>query len=327
MTTSSDVLWKVFRLLRETEGYLSGQEIADRFGLSRTSIWKAVRELRKRGYGVEARARKGYRLLSLPQGLDPLLIKEGLKAQVLGSRISLAREVNSTNSWAFKKGLRGAGEGEVFLAEAQTAGKGRVGRTWYSPPGKNLYMSVLLRPELPPSKVPLLSLCGATAVAEVLKEEGLEPEIKWPNDVLLRGRKVSGVLAEAYSDPDRVLFVVLGIGLNVNMDQGDFPEGLRDLATSLKAELGRELDRNAMARGILEALEDLYLALKEGNYGEVLSRWKAFSRLEGREVVIEALGERIEGVAKGIDEDGALLVLTPQGERRVVSGDLRVKRW
>lgn len=327
MTTSSEVPLRVLGFLREAEDYVSGQQMAQRLGLSRASVWKAIDELRRRGYRIEGRAKKGYRLLGVPEGLDPLLIREGMRARVVGRRVHLAEEVDSTNSWALQRALKGAEEGEVFLADAQRAGRGRVGRSWFSPPGSNLYMSVLLRPKLPPSKVPLLGLCGATAVAEALRDLGLDPEIKWPNDVLLGGKKVCGVLAEAHTEADRVLFVVLGIGINVNMDPEQFPEELREQATSVKAELGRAVDRNALARAVLEALDGLYASLGKGDYAGVLARWKAFSRVEGREVIIEALGERIEGVVQGVDEDGALWIKTPQGSRRVLSGDLRVRRW
>ncbi len=327
MTASSRTLQEILSVLKGAGGYVSGQQLGKRLGVSRAAVWKLIEELRRRGYRIEARAKKGYLLRSFPEALDSLAIKESLRAEILGRRIHIAREVDSTNSWAFREAMRGATEGEVFLAEAQRSGRGRMGRGWFSPPGKNIYLSVILKPKLPPGRVPLLGLCAAVAVAETLQGLGLRPEIKWPNDVLLDRRKVSGILAEARTEADRVIFVILGIGLNVNMAEEDLPEDLRGIATSVAIHLQRRFPRNVLVGELLGRLESLYLKLKEGRITEVLSRWEGYSPIKGREVAIEVFGDEIRGIVQGIDEDGALMLLTPQGPKRVVAGDLKVKGW
>jgi BirA family biotin operon repressor/biotin-[acetyl-CoA-carboxylase] ligase len=326
MQSKDDRIEELLTLLKKEEKYVSGARLGEILGISRAGVWKWIKELKARGYRIESKPKKGYLFLDFPENLDLYGIKEGLKTKVLGKRLYLLQEVDSTNTWAIKEALKGAEEGEVFLAEAQTQGKGRMGRKWFSPKGKNIYLSLILKPQMPPQRVPLLSLGASLALAYVLEKLGLEPELKWPNDVLLRGKKVCGILSEAYAEADKVNFVVLGIGLNVNAKKEDFPEELRDSATSLLIETGKEFSRNHLVKEILQELEGVYFLLKE-NPGEVLSKWCSYAKVEGKMVEVESFGELIEGVAEGIDEEGALLVKTERGIKRVVAGDVKVKGW
>jgi len=326
MQSKDNRIEELLALLKKEKKYVSGARLGEILGISRAGVWKFIKELKTKGYRIESKPKKGYLFVDFPASLDLYGIKEGLKTRLLGRRLHLREEVESTNTWAIEEALKGAEEGEVFLAEAQTQGKGRMGRKWFSPKGKNIYLSMVLKPEMPPHKVPLLNLGASLALAYLLENLGIEVELKWPNDVLLKGKKVSGILSEAYAETDKINFVVLGIGLNVNMKKEDFPEDLRDIATSLFIETGKEFSRNDLVKKILQEFEGIYFLLKE-NPGEVLSKWCSYAKVEGRMVEVESFGELIEGVAQGIDEDGALLVKTQKGIKRVLAGDVKVKGW
>ncbi len=318
----------LLEILRSREGFVSGEEMARRLGVSRAAVWKGIQTLRRKGYEIEAQLAKGYRLVASPKGLSALEIKRGLRCRLLGRKVHLFQVVDSTNTVAYRRALKGAEEGEVFLAESQTGGRGRMGRSWSSPAGLNLYLSVLLRPQLPPAKVPLITLMAAVASAEAVEEAtGLRPEIKWPNDLLLRGRKLGGILAEAASEADLIAFLVLGIGINVNALARDFPEDVRGVATSLRQELGREVDRVEVIRALLERLEAWYVRLLEGDAQGVIQTWEELARVRGRLVEVAFMGDRVRGEVQGVDEDGALLLREGGRERRVVAGDLKVLRW
>ncbi len=328
MTASNNTAGAILEILRGEGSYLSGEELGRRLGISRAAVWKAIQRLRRQGYRIEAQLGRGYRLLSPPRGLNVHEIRRGLGCKLLGRKVHLAEEVASTNTWAFERALKGAEEGEVFLAEAQSGGKGRMGRRWFSPPGVNLYLSVVLRPRIPPAKVPLLTLTAAVAAAEAVEEvTGLLPEIKWPNDLLLKGKKFGGILAEARAEADLVDFVILGIGINVNLSAEELPDEIAPMATSLKEGIGREVDRVVLLRELLKRLERWYLTLVRGGGEEVLKRWEELAAVRGREVEVKLMGERLRGVVMGVDEDGALLLHTPSGVKRVVAGDLKVRRW
>lgn len=319
---------ELLRILREEKGFISGESLGEKLGLTRASIWKMVKRLRKEGYRIASKPKMGYALISEPEALNELAIKEGLKCAIFGKKVHIAEEVDSTNAWAFREALKGAEEGEVFLAETQTQGKGRLGRVWFSPPKRNIYMSLVLRPKLPPRRVPLLGLFASLAVAEVLKYSyDLNPLLKWPNDVLVNGKKICGILAEASGESETVAFVVLGIGINVNVKSGELPPELQGIATSVAEELGREVLRNELVKKVLEAFEPLYFDLAFRRERELLDRYRAYCPMEGSEVLVEQLGETVEGIVEGFDEEGALILRTPQGQRKVFAGDVKVKRW
>jgi BirA family biotin operon repressor/biotin-[acetyl-CoA-carboxylase] ligase len=305
-------------------GLLSGEELSGRLGVSRTAIWKQVRNLRLRGFEIEAVAGKGYRLLASPDQLSPGTIAAGLSTSCVGRRVVVFSEVGSTNTEAFRLAEEGAAEGTVVLAESQSRGKGRLGRTWESPPSVNIYCSVILRPPILPIATPQLTFVSSLAVCRAIESiPGLVPRIKWPNDILLGGRKVAGLLNELSAETERVNFLVLGMGVNVNMEPEQFPADLRYPATSLSQEAGRPIPRLPLLRALLEGLDDLYGQYLAGGFTAIRGEWERRSAVHGQRVLITSSGEEMAGVAVGIDEDGALLVRREDGSIcRVLAGDV-----
>jgi BirA family transcriptional regulator, biotin operon repressor / biotin---[acetyl-CoA-carboxylase] ligase len=312
-------------LLRErVPDFLSGSEIGRRLGISRAAVWKRIQSLKALGYDIEAVSRSGYRLIRSPDVLTPAEVGPALKTAWMGKRISHFRVLDSTNSTAYQMAMEGAGEGDLVIAESQRKGKGRLGRQWFSPPFSNLYLSVILRPGIPPQQASLITLMAAVAVSEAIEKfSGLRPSIKWPNDILMRDRKVAGLLNEIHSETDRVHFVVLGMGVNLNADRAEMPEEIRDLATSLKEETGRTVSRKDFLQVLLSELERWYsVFLKEGG-DAILEAWKGWARIEGKTVKVTSFGETLSGTAMGVDPYGALILRTENGERkRVVAGDV-----
>jgi BirA family transcriptional regulator, biotin operon repressor / biotin---[acetyl-CoA-carboxylase] ligase len=235
-------------------------------------------------------------------------------------------EVDSTQRVARDLARQGAPEGTVVIAERQTAGRGRLGRTWHSPPGLNLYCSVLLRPPLPPAAVPQIALVtGAAVAAAVLDETGVRPALKWPNDVQLAGRKIAGILTEMESEMERVHHVIVGIGVNLNAPPGSFPRELRDKASSVLAITGRRVERAAFVGRLLAALEARYGRFLSSGFSTVRAEWESFSCLTGVEVRIADPAGELAGRVLGLDDDGALRLATAGGEVRIVAGEVTVR--
>ncbi|HUL29704.1 MAG TPA: biotin--[acetyl-CoA-carboxylase] ligase [Thermodesulfobacteriota bacterium] len=320
---------KILQLLKDHSAeFLSGQKISRHLRVSRTAIWKRIQKLRTLGYEIEASTRSGYRLTRSPDLLTPSEIKPLLETKWMGRRIHYFRTLDSTNAKAYQLALAGAEEGEVVLSETQEKGRGRLGRPWFSPPFLNLYLSVILRPNISPHQAPLITLMAAVAVAEAIREfTGLLPLIKWPNDLLLRDRKIAGLLNEIHSETDRIHFVILGIGVNLNMDEKAFSKEIRSVATSLRIELGQTISRKAFLRSLLQALERWYsVFLKEGS-DVLLKAWRDWAQVEGRKVKVTSFGDVLAGKAIDVDSDGALILETEDGKRiRVVAGDVQYGR-
>lgn len=320
---------EILQLLRKHPStFLSGEELSRRLKVSRTAVWKKISHLRSLGYEIEALTRSGYRLIQSPDLLIPSEVKPSLETDWMGKTVHYFNRLDSTNAKAYELAMRGAGEGEVVIAESQAKGRGRLGRNWFSPPYLNLYLSVILRPDIPPHQAPLITLMAAVATAEAIEKcSGLRPSIKWPNDILLKGRKAAGLLNEIRSETDRVHFVILGIGVNLNVDERMFPKEIRVIATSLKEEMGRKVSRKVFLASLLQALEKWYnIFLKEGG-PVILKAWRNRARIKGRQVKITSFGEAILGTAIDVDPEGALILETKHGERkRVVAGDVEYKR-
>jgi BirA family biotin operon repressor/biotin-[acetyl-CoA-carboxylase] ligase len=307
--------------------FVSGEALSGKLGLSRTAVWKVVNALRRCGYRIEAVPSRGYRLLEAPDRLTALEVAPLLETHDLGRTLHTFDTVDSTNVVAFRLAVEGAEHGELVLAEQQTQGRGRRGRSWSSPRQRNLYCSFVLRPELPPQRAPELTLLGAVAVAESLRANGVPADIKWPNDLLVGGRKVAGILTELSADPDRVHFVVLGIGVNLNAAKEDFPVELREVATSVVEVTGRPVVRAAFLAGLAKRLED-WLDVHAGQgFEPVRERWRALSATLGQEVLVTSERRELRGVAVDIDADGALRLRTAEGtEERVLAGDVEQVR-
>jgi BirA family transcriptional regulator, biotin operon repressor / biotin---[acetyl-CoA-carboxylase] ligase len=306
--------------------FISGATLSDKLGLSRTAVWKHVETLRKLGYGIEAQPARGYRLLEIPDRLTPLEVIPLLSTRDLGRTLHSFEVLPSTNAQAFELAQEGALHGEVVVAESQTAGKGRRGRAWVSPPGKNLAMSVILRPDIAPTRAPELTLVAAVALAETLNDAGATARIKWPNDVQIDGRKVAGILTELSADTERVHFIVLGIGVNLNTDASDFPEEIRDLATSVKLARGQTVPRALFTAAFLTKLEVWLDRWQEKGFEPVREAWKSSSSTLGQDVLVRSDSKELRGIAEDIDDSGALLLRFEGRLERVLAGDVEQVR-
>ena len=315
---------RILELFRSGDGFVSGEALSKLLGMSRTAVWKHVKGLRSNGYLIEAVPAKGYRLLSSPKLLTPLGIGAGLVTRRIGSKLVCLAETESTNAVAFTMALDGAPEGTVVIADAQTAGKGRLGRVWLSPAGVNLYCSVVLRPEISPVAACQLTFLSVVAVARAIEScSALSPQIKWPNDILISGKKVAGLLNEMNAETEQVNFVVLGIGVNLNMRLSQLGEGLRHPATSLLEEGGVEVDRLRFTRTLLAELDQLYDRFLLEGEAAVRAEWLERSAIRGRSVRVNCGDREFSGVVQGIDSFGALLVLLADGRvETVLSGDV-----
>lgn len=317
---------QLLSLLREAgEGTVSGEELAQHLGISRAAVWAHIEDLRALGYDISASPHQGYRLLGTPDLLhaDDLLSRLG-PVRRIGRDIRVFRETASTSAVAEKLATDGAAEGAVVFAETQTAGRGRLGRRWASPSRKGLWFSTLLRPPFRPAETTRLTALAAVAVARAVQARtGLTPEVKWPNDLLLGGRKFAGILTEMTGEQDRVRHAILGIGVDVNVSPHDLPADVRTLATSLRQVLGRPLPRPELAVSILRELDDGYDRLLNGGFPQIADEWEALCTTIGRSLEVRTGDRRIRGRAEALDHDGALLLRTEHGRlERVTGGDV-----
>ncbi len=321
---------KILKILRsDPDTYISGEELCKIAGISRAAIWKHMEKLRGEGYDIEASPHLGYRLAGIPDSLIPQEIKWGLKAKVIGREIISYEKVDSTNTVAYGLAEKGMKEGAVIFAEEQSAGKGRHGRVWLSPPKGGIYMSCILRPKITPNEIPRITLLAAVAVAKaVRKTTGLEAMIKWPNDILANDRKICGILTEMKAEQDSVDFIILGIGINVNSKPRSAPKG----ASSIRDELasgGRleKVSRVALARAVIETIEEEYMRLKKYGFEPIIDEWKQLSAMLGSRVKLVLSNRTVEGIAHDIDTDGALIIRVDAGVlEKFSSGDIVVAR-
>ena len=317
---------KILQLLTESGEFISGQEMSDRFNVSRTAVWKAIRSLEEEGYEIEAVRNKGYRLAGVPELMsEKRLFKENL-GNWPGAKLCYYEETDSTNNRIDELAGSGAPEGTVAVAEEQTKGKGRRGRVWKSPKGSGLYFSVLLRPEIPPHKASMLTLVKALAVAEALRNlYGLEVQIKWPNDVVVNGRKICGILTEMKMEDVYIRHIIVGTGINVNIEV--FPEEIRETATSLYLELGHKVDRIELLGEVMRNLEKAYRQVVEAeSLLPVLEDYNKYLVNRGRRVrVLDPAGE-YEAQALFVNESGELIVETDDKEvKHVYAGEVSVR--
>jgi len=313
---------------------VSGASLSDGLRVSRTQIWKHVEALRAAGYAIDGEPGGGYRLVAAADRLYAEEVQPRLHTRWLARNYLWLDDTDSTNRVAAELAREGAAHGTTVVAEGQSAGRGRLGRRFFSPPHLNLYTSIVLRPELDTARAPTTILAAAIAVAESV--EAFVPdagavEIKWPNDVLLGGLKTSGILMEMDAEATRVSHLVLGIGVNLNVDRAAFPEQFRTLATSLSTQCGGRIDRVAFAARLYDTLECVLDDHASGGFEAVRARFEARFRMRDRRVRVLDAGNgaapALEGVAAGIDADGALLVDGADGERhRVVAGDVTIAK-
>ena len=321
---------EILSALRAADGAaISGADLSQKLGVSRAAIWARIEDLRNLGYDIEATPHLGYQLISSPDVLhaDDLASRLG-KTKVIGRDIRVFRETTSTNDIVDRLARDGVKEGVVVFAESQTKGRGRLGRKWLSPAKKGLWFSILLRPNLRPPEMTRLIVASATALRRAIQSHTRLPfEIKWPNDILIRGKKVAGILTELSAELDRVKYVILGIGVDVNLNQSDFPSDLRKFATSLKAELGKAISRPELAVLILRELDRDYASLCNGRFQALADEWEAHCTTIGHSVRIRVGDRQVVGRAESLGEDGALLVRTDHGHlERIVGGDVTLEK-
>lgn len=251
-----------------------------------------------------------------------------LRTEIIGRELMYLPEVDSTNTWIRELAETGAQEGTVAVADQQTAGRGRLGRRWESPAGVNLYCSVLLRPDIPVQQAPQLTFLSAVAVSDTLKElYGLQVEVKWPNDILVRGAKIAGLLNEMSAETERIHFVVLGLGINLNMNPDQFPAGISYPATSVALETGHAIDRRRFLKALLQRLDGCYLEFLEKGFGPIRRRWESLCSVMNQSVTVnQGQAREFAGTVVGLDPDGALRLQTPDGcIERILAGEVRVR--
>lgn len=304
--------------------FISGQQLSERLNCSRTAVWKHIETLRKEGYEFEAVSRKGYRLLRKPERLDIAAITAQLQTKTMGKRIKYVDELDSTQTTAKQLVAAGAAEGTVVIAEHQTQGKGTRGKAWHSPKGKGIWMSIVLKPPIPALYISQLTLLSAVALCRTInKQLGLNIGVKWPNDLLIDGKKVSGILLESSSEDDRLRYVIAGVGISVNITKDDFPKELHDKATSLQIETGERIAREQLLCAFLTQFEQLYELYLDKGFAPIKSLWEALSVSLDRPIEVHSAFGFISGIAKGLDETGALLVTEDDGQvKKIFSGDV-----
>jgi BirA family transcriptional regulator, biotin operon repressor / biotin---[acetyl-CoA-carboxylase] ligase len=305
---------------------VSGTKIASELGTSRSEVWRLIQQLRELGVDAAGHPATGYQLRAVPDLLLPEMLAPLLKGTIFSKHLHHYYKIGSTNTEAMQAGANGAPEGSVFLAEEQLGGRGRGGHAWHSARSTGIYCSVILRPNLPPSDALILSLAGGLAVhaAVVSVAPSLRPDLKWPNDLLLEGKKFCGILTEMNAEATRVRHLVVGIGINVN--QTKFPAELREIATSLRCETGTEWSRVEMCAALLKSLDREYRALMKDAEARasILRRFQESSSMaRGARVRVEE-DSGIEGVTDGLDPRGFLQVRTGEGLRTVLSGTVRI---
>jgi len=311
---------KILDFLRKSPEYISGEEVSNHLKISRQALWKHIQELRDIGYDIVAVPHLGYKLVSPPDRLIPYEITHGLNTKFIGRKNYYFDTVSSTMDIALQFAMKGAPEGTVIIVESQTKGRGRLGRSWFSPKYKGIYLSLILKPKILPNQMPLLTLMAAVSICEAIKEKtDLTCQIKWPNDILIHHKKLGGILTELNAEMDLSRFVVVGIGLNVNNDKKTIPSG----ATSLKEQKKQEINRLELLQEVLRKIEGNYLIFQKTGAKSVIDKWREWSISLGRRVRVICQNEHIEGEAVDIDIDGGLLIRKDSGlTQKVMAGDV-----
>ena len=319
---------EILSILRQRDGFVSGQQLCEEFQVSRTAVWKVIEQLKAEGYQIEAVRNKGYRLTCSPDVMSKAEIESLMKTKWAGHPVIYHDQVDSTNTQAKRLGeeLARDGHGTLVVADLQTAGKGRRGRSWESPSGASIYMSILLRPDILPDQAPMLTLVMAQSVAEAVQElTGAEVGIKWPNDIVLNGKKICGILTEMSAEIDYINYVVIGVGVNVNTP--DFPEALTKTATSLKIELGQSVKRSALIAAVMKRFEENYETfIRTGDLSGIQDQYNSLLVNLDRDVRVLEPGHEYNGHALGINSTGELLVEKEDGTTaEIFAGEVSVR--
>jgi BirA family transcriptional regulator, biotin operon repressor / biotin---[acetyl-CoA-carboxylase] ligase len=325
----SDVRSKLIEAFSKADGqFISGQDIAEYIGCSRTAVWKHIGDLRSEGYVLEAIRKKGYRIVSMPEKVTSNEILLGLQTELFGKSVHYEESVESTQKIAHRLAGDGAAEGTLVVAEEQTFGKGRLSRSWHSPKYTGIWMSLILKPNIPFQQAPQLTLLAAVAVAKAIGEAtGLITGIKWPNDILINQKKVTGILTELQAEADRIHSVIIGIGINVNQTVDDFPEELRQKASSLFIESGGTVSRAKLIQHIMVTMEKLYKLYLDKGFAPIKILWESYAVSLGKEIKASTLTETIYGKALGITDEGVLLLEDDNGRiHTIYSADIELPK-
>lgn len=320
---------RVLRKLKQhSSGFVSGEEMCRQMGVSRTAIWKHINSLRGDGYIINSQSNLGYSLQGVPDKLYPAEIREGLTTTSLGREIYYYDILKSTNGQARDLADSGALDGSLVVAEEQGEGRGRLGRGWFSPAGMGIWCSLILRPRVMPSEAPPVTMLTAVAVSRAVSQvAGIRADIKWPNDLLVNGKKLCGILTEMNAELERVNYLVVGAGINVNTSSEAFPVEIGDIATSIRAELGYDISRVKLLRAYLQQFEELYHVWLSEGFAPVLAEWRQKCVTLNCSVTIKTLKETINGWAKNVDTSGALEILLPDGSvRTFVAGEVSLRK-
>lgn len=316
---------EILKMLRETDGYVSGQELCNKFGVSRTAVWKTINQLKENGYEIEAVQNKGYHLLSAPDIMDKTELESIHATEWAGCEIYYFDSIDSTNTKAKELAEEGHPSGTLVVADRQTAGKGRRGRSWESPTGIGIFMTLMLKPEINPNHASMLTLVAAMATTRAIRRvTGVPAMIKWPNDIVMNGKKVCGILTEMSAQFDYINHIVIGIGINVHNE--DFPEEIAQTASSLYLESGQHIHRASLIEAFLEEFEDVYAEyLKTEDMEGLMKEYDAMLVNRGRQVRVLDPKEPFEGKAMGITKKGELIVDTWESRKLVSSGEVSVR--
>jgi len=316
---------KILHFFKKREdNYVSGEELSDTLGISRTAVWKHIEKLRDEGYEIIASPHLGYRLLSVPDRLTDVELGYKLNTKVIGKKIYSYKEIGSTNDAACNLALSGEAEGGVVIAEYQTKGRGRLGRKWVSPRAKGAYFSLILRPDILPRDIAVITLLSALSVAKTIRETlDLAAFIKWPNDILVNKHKVCGILTELNGEIDKIHFVIVGIGININTKKELLPKE----ATSLSIEKGGEVSRLEFVKRALRNIDKYYRIFNRGKRDEIIEEYKNLSAVLDKRVQVNYHNTLISGHAVDVDKEGALIVRLDSGfYERVTAGDVVMLR-
>jgi BirA family biotin operon repressor/biotin-[acetyl-CoA-carboxylase] ligase len=308
------------------ENWISGESLSRKIGVSRAAIWKHIRRLKNDGYRIASSTKKGYLLYESSDLLVKEEIQDGLKTVLFGRQdIYHFTVADSTNLRARALAEKGAPEGTVVVAESQTEGRGRRGRIWFSPPREGLYISLILRPAMPPQDAPKLTLMTAVAVAELLPDLISVPiQIKWPNDIMVRGKKLAGILTQVSADMDIMDYAIIGFGINIGNDRNGFPEPLKDSATSIFLESGVVIRRVCLLRSYLVSFEKWYTVFRTSGFEPIIKRWQELSGIIGSHVTVSLPDRQKNGEVVGLDLDGSLLLRDQEGAiQKISSGEIR----
>lgn len=316
---------QLIQLLKKHDGaYISGQMLSEKLNISRSAVWKQMKGLEKAGYQIEGKTNRGYRILSYPNNINAYTLQWGLSTKWIGQKIVHKETTASTQIIAHQLAQDNAAHGTVVIADEQTAAKGRMNRSFYSKKNKGIWMSIVLRPPIFPYQAPQFTLLTATVLADVIADHiGIRPQIKWPNDILMGGKKLAGILTEMQAEQDSIQYIVIGIGLNVNQDQIHMPNDIKDKATSLHMETNKSWNLLEISQKILQTFEERYTNYIDNGFHSIKNKWESYGYKIDKTISIKTSQDSWQATFLGIAEDGALLTKTDKGKiEKVYSAEI-----